>query len=207
MLLHRINGYMTLALLIPAIVCGAIVARRAFGGALFSQAAFYTLSLLIVSCATMGTLTVKKTRSHRKWMLRTVSYLGVIITARLVAICANYIISVIGTYFAIWRYDEILFLLNNTEGVSSNAYPQCTVTGAQPSSIYLAIRANIKGDHLAAGSSVRVTFGMGIWLGIVLHTIGVEIYIRTTEHSNQFRRGFVLERESDDTGKRGPDDH
>jgi len=200
MILHRINGYLVLILLIPSTVGGAVVARRAFGGELNVQSGFYTVTLLIILCASFGITNVKHTRKHRKWMLRTVSYAATPITARLTVIAARKIISDIGTYYAVWRCDEISSVLGSRE-ITNQLYPQCA------EATHTLIRATVKGGDLGFASSVRVTYGMGLWLAIVIHTIGVELYIRQTEHANQFRRGFVLERNNlGDTEKRIPDD-
>jgi|HubBroStandDraft_6_1064221.scaffolds.fasta_scaffold3154845_1 hypothetical protein len=69
MILHRINGYTVLFLLIPGTVCGIIIGRPAFGGELNTQSAYYCLGSLVVTSAIMGYLNVKQTRKHRKWML------------------------------------------------------------------------------------------------------------------------------------------
>jgi len=53
-------------------VTGGIVARRAFGGQPFSQAAFYFIALSIFISLVLGIINVKqgKIRTHRQWMLR-----------------------------------------------------------------------------------------------------------------------------------------
>jgi len=100
MILHRINGYLVLILLIPSTVAGAVVARRAwvrltqrrtlktrlmaalfwcrFGGELNVQSGFYTVTLLIILCASFGITNVKHTRKHRKWMLREYVFLEIV---------------------------------------------------------------------------------------------------------------------------------
>ncbi|KDQ55610.1 hypothetical protein JAAARDRAFT_37015 [Jaapia argillacea MUCL 33604] len=208
MILHRINGYFVLILLIPGIVGGTIVARRAFGGELNSQSGYYVLGSLIVFSACMGLLNVKQTRKHRKWMLRTVTFTCATITARLASICARHIISKIGTYYAVWRCDEILFVLQDANAVDQ-AYPECGQTGVSPGNIHVAVRAATNVDNLEYAASVRATFGMGLWIGILIHIVGIEFYIRRTEDANQHRRGFVLQREDDedDAPKRAPDDY
>jgi hypothetical protein len=207
-ILHRINGYMVLMLLIPSTVGGSIVARRAFGGDLNIQSSFFTLCIMIVSSAAFGILNVRQTRKHRKWMLRTVTYAAVPITARLATISARYVTSHIGSYYAIWRCDEILFVLKNMDAV--NDLPLECLVADDLASVHTVVRAAVKHPGLGFASSVRATFGMSLWLAIVIHTIGVELYIRQTERANQFRRGFVLERiDMDDDGdmnKRTPDD-
>jgi hypothetical protein len=197
-ILHRINGYLVLALLIPSTVSGAIVARRAFGGELNVQSSFYTLSFLIVFSALSGIMNVKQTRKHRKWMLRTVTFAAAPITAHFAMFAARRITSEIGSYFATWRCDEILFVLNNTDTVTQ-LYPQCAEAD-DLGSLHAAIRVAVKDGPLGFASSVRATFGMALWLAIVIHIIGVEFYIRKSENANQFRRGFVLERSDVDDG-------
>jgi hypothetical protein len=70
-IIHRINGYFVLILVIGGTVCGSIVARHAFGGELNVQSGFWFLGSLIVGAAIMGYLNVRHTTKHRKWMLRT----------------------------------------------------------------------------------------------------------------------------------------
>ena len=61
----------------------------------------------------------------------------------------------------------------------NQSYPQCTQTGVDVSNAYVAVHAAIKGSGLGYGSTVRLTFGMALWVAIILHIIGVEIYVRT----------------------------
>jgi len=191
--LHRLNGYLVLILLIPGTVSGSIVARRSFGGELNVQAAFYILGLMIVSSALVGISNVKcSTRKHRKWMLRTVAYVSAPITARLATISARYIISAIGTYYSVWRCDEVLYVLNENTTDLYRMYPQCNQPGLDLGSIHVAVRAAAHESPLGFGSSVRATFGMALWIGMVIHVIGVELYIRKTDSSNQHRQDFVL---------------
>jgi len=204
---HRINGYLTLALLIPSTICGAIMARRAYGGELNVQTAWYFLTLMIIFSALFGFMNVKKhTRKHRKWMLRTVTYTAVPLTARLAVMSANRIINDIGTYYAIWRCDQMLFVLKSMDTLTQK-FPPCAEAG-NLSNLYAAVRAGSHDSPLGPASSFRVTRGMVLWVSILIHMIGVEFYIRKTEHANQFRRGFVLEGNSVDDGveRRRPDD-
>ncbi|KAJ7260468.1 hypothetical protein B0H12DRAFT_1013984 [Mycena haematopus] len=102
-LVHRINGYAVLFCLVVGMICGAIVARRAFGGELNAQGAYYLQAIMIIFCALMGFNNVKKdTRRHRKWMLRMVVYFGNALTARLIALPTRSIITLIGTYYSVF---------------------------------------------------------------------------------------------------------
>jgi hypothetical protein len=58
-------------------------------------------------------------------------------------------------------------------------YPQCTQPGIDPADVYVAVRATVKGSGgLGYASTVRLTFGMALWTAIVIHVIGVEVYVR-----------------------------
>jgi len=205
MALHRLNGYLVLALLLPATVCGSIVARRSFGGDPNTQAAFYVLAILIISSAAMGIINVKRTRKHRKWMLRTAACVGVPITTRLISLAARRIISDLGNYYAIWRCDQLLFVMTDAKTVQQ-LYPQCT-SGANLTDVFVAVHASVKENRLTNSSAIRLTFAMSLWIAILIHIVVVEIYIRKTESSNRHRRGFVLERDDgDEVPKSRPDD-
>lgn len=131
MFLHRLNGYMTILLLVPSTICGSILARHVFGGDLSVQGGYYVLGIMIVFSSGMGISNAKiSTRKHRKWMLRacfpmtllqkgsqatsqatdqwvctgTVTYASAPITVRLIALLGRPIISGIGTYYAVRVY-------------------------------------------------------------------------------------------------------
>ena len=76
----------------------------------------------------------------------------------------------------VWRCDEISFVLNSADALN-NSYPQCAPAGGDPAAVRVAIRAAVNGDSLGLGSSVRVTWGMSLWVAIVIHALGVEIYV------------------------------
>jgi hypothetical protein len=206
MLFHRINGYVALFLVTLGTLGGTIVARRAFGGELNAQSGYYILSSLIVGCAAMGLANKHETRKHRKWMLRTVTFVAAPITTRLIMFAARQIITDVGTYYSVWRCDEIMSVID-AQTVSAK-FPQCLQTDTNPGNINVAVHAATGADRLSFASSVRATFGMALWLAMMIHLICVEFYIRKTESENQHRRGYVLERSDDDTDvKRAPDDN
>jgi hypothetical protein len=65
------------------------------------------------------------------------------------------------------------------------SYPQCAQAGDN-SSVRVAIRAAVDGDKLGLGSSVRATWGMSMWIAIVIHALGVEIYVRAIQSLQLF---------------------
>ncbi|KAJ7579761.1 hypothetical protein C8J56DRAFT_1016245 [Mycena floridula] len=192
-LIHRINGYFCLFCLLPGNITGAIVAVKSFGGEINSQSAYYCLTIMIVGSGLIGLYNVKKqTRVHRKWMLRMVSYFGAAISGRLIMLAARDIISNIGTYHSIWRCDEMLFLFTDTV-TAQEQYPQCFGPGVDTSKVSITVLASLNGTVLNEASAMRVTMGMGLWVAIILHIIGTEIYIQKTEVLNHNRFGYALE--------------
>ncbi|KAG9079668.1 hypothetical protein FRC06_007595 [Ceratobasidium sp. 370] len=80
MILHRINGYVVFFTLIPGSVAGSIVARRAFGGDLNSETAYYTLGFMIGPAGMLGVYFARvDTALHREWMLRMTLWLAILI--------------------------------------------------------------------------------------------------------------------------------
>ncbi|KAG8881630.1 hypothetical protein FRB97_009319 [Tulasnella sp. 331] len=198
MILHRMNGYLVIIILIIGIISGSVVGRRAFGGAPSTQAAFYTDGILIVFSVIKGYVSVRETRKHRRWMLRAVTYTSAPITARIILVISRQIITNIGSYYSLWTCAEVQFLQQRGQGVPdfATAYPTCVniPAGVNPSHIHIAVHAAMQALHVNFGSAVRETFGMALWLALVIHISGVEIYIRATEATNRHRRGFILER-------------
>ncbi|KAJ7714083.1 hypothetical protein B0H16DRAFT_1809089, partial [Mycena metata] len=183
------SGYGVLSCLLVSSVSGGILGRRAFGGELNVQAAYYMLAIMVIFAGSVGIYNVKKdTRRHRKWMLRMVSYFATVITARLIMLAARQIITDIGTYYSIWRCDEIMTLLSNT-----TAFPECTAPGVNPASVWTAVHASTHDGPLYSSSSVRAVEGMALWVAMLIHIAGVEVYINKTESSNQVRLGYALE--------------
>ncbi|KAF7351674.1 hypothetical protein MSAN_01600300 [Mycena sanguinolenta] len=190
-LLHRINGYSVLFCLVAAMICGSFAARRAFGGEINAQGAYYVQALLIISCAFMGFNNVKKdTRRHRKWMLRMVAYFGSVLTARLIALPTRSIITLIGTYYSIFRCDEVINLIRAPETIQGS-FPQCNSTDA--TSVFVAVHASVHDPPLYVASAARVAQGLSLWIATVIHILAVEFYIYQTDAANQVRLNFALE--------------
>ncbi|KAF7351675.1 hypothetical protein MSAN_01600400 [Mycena sanguinolenta] len=190
-LLHRINGYTVLFCLVVAMICGCFAARRAFGGEINAQGAYYVQALLIISCAFMGFKNVKKdTRRHRKWMLRMVCYAGNALTARLIALPTRSIITLIGTYYSIFRCDEVINLIRAPETIQGS-FPQCNSTDA--TSVFVAVHASVHDPPLYVASAARAAQGLSLWIATVIHILAIEIYIYKTDAANQVRLNFALE--------------
>ncbi|KAJ4001871.1 hypothetical protein F5050DRAFT_1146571 [Lentinula boryana] len=200
-LLHRINGYTCIILLIIGNICGGIISRRAFGGEINAQSAYYILAIMLIFSALMGYYNVKRnTRAHRKWMLRSVVYFSVVISARLIMLASRLIVSNIGTYYSLWRCDEVFFIVKD-ENTLIQQFPQCSSSTPSDNGLYVPVHASIYGGKLGTAAAVRVVQGMALWVATIIHMALVEAYIRSTESANSQRHGFVLEARDFDSEK------
>jgi len=194
MLFHRINGWVSLAIISLATTFGAIVSRKAFGGDLADQSGFYVLSILTGLYALEGIRTVRDIRRHRRWMLRFGAMLGVVVTERLIILCAKPIITDVGSYYALWRCDELLYVVGQSH---LGAYPLCLSaqeTGGNLGHVRVAVHASTREAPINNASARRINSGTAVWLALIIHTLGAEIYIRVTEAANRHRIGYILGR-------------
>ncbi|KAJ6589624.1 hypothetical protein B0H19DRAFT_924030, partial [Mycena capillaripes] len=186
-------GYGVLTCLVVGNISGAIIGRRSFGGELNVQSGYYVLGLMIVFSGLIGISYVKRdTRRHRKWMLRMVVYFSATISARLMMLAAARIITMIGTYYSIWRCDEVLNVLEDLQLVQS-AYPQCVAAGNNLAQVSVAVHASTNEGPLYSASALRAVHGMALWIATLIHVVAVEFYIQKTEATNQVRLDYALE--------------
>ncbi|KAJ8093046.1 hypothetical protein PM082_020527 [Marasmius tenuissimus] len=178
-IVHRIAGYVSLVLLFVGTGGALAIARRTMGGDISIQSAIVFLATVTLVSATIAWFNIKKLQidQHRKWMLRTWSYAGCIITVRIAMIITAQIISAIGQYYTVWSCAEVLFTIDNDLTMLEKLYPAC-LSGSLDA-VHVAVPA-VWTSGLNIGSTLRMSFGPAIWIGFVLHAIGVEIYIHLT---------------------------
>ncbi|THU96060.1 hypothetical protein K435DRAFT_839235 [Dendrothele bispora CBS 962.96] len=177
-LIHRLNGYLCAILLIPGNIAGAVVARRSLGGEINVQAAYYLLAIMLVISMLLGLYNVKRnTRAHRKWMLRSVAYFSVVVLSRFISVIARAIITRIGVFYSVWRCDEVLYVIQDSNELSQR-FPQCVnnTSDLTNNPFSVAVHASDHEGLLGAGSSIRVVTGMCLWLSTLIVALGVEIY-------------------------------
>lgn len=129
-LFHRINGYLVFLLCLLSNVSAFVVIRHNQGGGqrVAAQAAEYGLGIATTVGIFLAWWNVRRKQidQHRAWMLRTMFYMGTIVTSRLINLAATPIITRIGDYYAVWSCDEVSFLYDNLGLPFPEArYPQC----------------------------------------------------------------------------------
>ena len=190
LLFHRINGYTIILLVLLGNIGAMVVVRRAFGGTLSTQTGVGLLVILTTTGLCMAYYNIKRLQidQHRAWMLRTMFWLGAIISERLIMLAAAKIVSLMNDYYIPMTCGEIVSMYSSADPVQQ-LYPDCAAPGATDDTMVVvqASYANGLPDQIAA--SLRLNFGMSIWLAFFLHTLGVELYLKMTpRESNRLRQ-------------------
>jgi len=172
---HRINGYIVLFLLLMSNASACVVLRHNQGGG--ARIAAQTAEVFLVIITTLGmamawwNIRRKQVDQHRAWILRTMFYMGTIITSRVINEIASPIITRIGGYYGVWSCDEIDFLYNRL-GLQfpETDYPQCLLPDG---SVDRAFRVAVNATRLVTkpeqyGSSLIQPFGANVSFALFL---------------------------------------
>ena len=181
LLFHRINGHVIIVLIIISNAGALMIARHAFGGEVATQAVVYVLVLATTTGLVLAYINIKKLQieQHRAWMLRTMVYLGSIITTRLIMIIAAQVTSAMKSYSVLMTCGE----LGTMHGYKYLAatYPDCVFNSTISTQKMKVINADFSsGVKEEIGGALRLNFGMALWLAFLLHAVGVEIYLALT---------------------------
>lgn len=195
LLLHRINGYLIILLVLVSNVGAMMIARRAFGGTLETQAGVGTLVILTTVSISLAYYNIKRLQidQHRAWMLRAMFYLGTIITLRLIMILSAIIATKHSQYYTTMTCGEIFSIYNSANAVN-DLYPACAAPGAGAAT-RVVVQADFGIQPEQIGASLRISFGMAMWLAIILHLVGVEIYLALTPRESNRLRQVSYERQ------------
>lgn len=194
LIVHRINGYVIICLLVLANFGALMIVRHSFGGEIETQVFVGLLVIITTLGVFMAYYNIKRLQidQHRAWMLRTWFYAGSIITLRLIMIISAKIISSIGGYYRAMPCDQIASMFNDQEKFKAS-YPQCSSATGNTEG-WIAVPANFNGkSHVAA--ALDLTFGTAGWLALVLHAVGVEIYLQLTPREGERLREVSYQRQ------------
>ncbi|CAE6477737.1 unnamed protein product [Rhizoctonia solani] len=181
--LHNILGYFVSVLLVISCVCAGIAGRRGQGGDLNTQSAFYMLASGAGCAVILGCVEARRGAldAHREWMIRAWFYNGALVTTKVTAILSAHVITAIDTYYSLWRCAEVEYVLESADALAQ-AYPQCATAAAlsNPKGFYVAVHASWREGQLGKGSALRASYGMALWIAMILHGVGIELYLRMT---------------------------
>ncbi|KAI0886842.1 uncharacterized protein GGS22DRAFT_158836 [Annulohypoxylon maeteangense] len=187
--LHRIIGWITVALSVPGSITALMIAPRSQGGGLDTQSMVAVLGVMFLFSLTRGCISVKrhKIAEHRAWMLRAWVYGGSIVTMRVIMVVAVVVISMIGGFYYVEPCDKINFMLKG-ENATLAVYPDCApfLSGEDPDR-HIAVLASVfhRENPVQVAAALNLVFGTSGWMAIFLNTLGVELYLRSepAQHS------------------------
>ncbi|EUC56580.1 transmembrane protein, putative [Rhizoctonia solani AG-3 Rhs1AP] len=181
--LHSVLGYTVSVLLVLSCVCGGIIGRRGQGGDLNTQSAFYMLASGAAGSVILGCAAARRGEfdAHREWMIRAWFYNGALVTTKITALLSAQVITAINTYHSLWMCSEIGYVLKSANALTQ-AFPQCATSRvlSNPNNVYVAVHASWKEGELGQGSAIRASYGMALWIAMIMHEVGIEIYLRMT---------------------------
>lgn len=195
LLFHRINGYLVILLLLIGNVGALMITRRAFGGDLATQGAAGLLAVYTTTGMTLAYYNVKMLQidQHRAWMLRTMVLMGVIITTRIIMIITAQITTAIGSYNVMMSCGE-LASMHGPSYLMDN-YADCLSNSTVLKDGLRVVHVKFGDRKEEIGASLRIGFGMAMWISIFLHGVGVEIYLALTPRESQRLRLVSYERQ------------
>lgn len=196
-LYHRIAGYIILTLVVVSDVGALMIADHAFGGDNATQAFVGFLVIVTTISLIFAIINIKKLQieEHRAWMLRAWFYFGSIITIRIIQFVAAAIGSISGPRYTTMNCAELDFLLKNTTQLY-NDFPACNPINSQfaPDG-FVTVKSSMAAGLPGVTASIRVNFGMAGWLALVIHAIGIEIYLRLTPRESERLRKLSYQRQ------------
>ena len=221
LMFHRINGYIVLLLCLISNASAFVIIRHKQGGNRSSSHGVETLMGIITTVGIImawWNIRRKQIDQHRAWMLRTMFYMGVTITARLLNLAAVRITTRIGNYWSVWMCDEIDFLYKNygLEFPKTN-YPECFLPdGSLDRWRRVAVRAvDNSGKLEELGAAIPTSFATMVslpilhytrnfpiltlcnqlWMCLFIHVVGVELYLRLTPRESERLRRVSYEKQ------------
>jgi hypothetical protein len=124
-------------------------------------------------------------------MLRAMFYLGTIIT-RIVMIISTKIITLIEDYYQVQTCTEIAFDYGGSLSKAVSLYPQYANSGPNANVIF---KEAFNAGPESVGAALGLSFGMALWLSILMHLVGVEIYLNLAGSEGERLRNVSLERQ------------
>jgi uncharacterized membrane protein len=193
---HRIAGYIIILLVLVSTAAALMIADRAFGGSITTQTGFGLLAIAATFGICNAYYNIKRLQidQHRAWMLRVWSWMASIISLRLIQKAAATIISMYPTrFYSVLPCAEILFIYESythstkaAMGATYGLYPACAPSHANYTiNGQVVVHANQNSGPEQVGVALDLTFPLSFWLALVIHAVGVELYLQLTPKETQ----------------------
>jgi uncharacterized membrane protein len=137
LILHRINGYLVMLLMLIFSVTGIIISRVSFGGDFATQTFAGVFGIAVILSGALAYINIKRLQieQHRAWMMRAWAYSASIITLRIIQIIAAAIIGSISNSYRSLPCEQIDCWWNVSRNVpklrSGSNWLDCGEDGSQ----------------------------------------------------------------------------
>lgn len=194
--LHRINGYVAIALSVVGSISALVIARRSMGGGIDTQSMVGLLAIIFSWSLYKGVVCARhhQIEKHRVWMLRAWVYAGAIVTMRVIIIISAIVLSLVGGYYYATPCDKINYLLKG-ENATIARYPECAsfFSGEDPDR-HVVVRASVlTDDRVEIGAVINLVFGTSGWMAMAIHAIGLELYLHLTSTEKRTAKSAKLQ--------------
>ncbi|KAI9154699.1 hypothetical protein HJFPF1_07256 [Paramyrothecium foliicola] len=215
---HRTAGYVAITLAFIGNIGALVLTETAIGGDIATRALMGIISLATTITFALAVYNIRRAQldQHRAWMLRSWSYLGFIVTLRLIQFP---MVSIISRWPAASKYVSVpcaelryVYFADQRPGMGTftqealetfeSSYPECV--GLEPSeetAVYVLVKGIINPkDAGQSNAALMATFAAAGWLAILIHAVAVEVYIwlkqaetqrlRMISYQRQLERGY-----------------
>lgn len=177
-----------------------MIARHAFGGHVSTHLLVGVLAII----STLGILNayynIKRLQldQHRAWMLRVFAWMGAIVTARIIIALAPRVISAMPAGYELFDQrscKEMASIFPDPKPLYQ-LHPQCMSDLNTTTDERIIIKADfVHGNPLEMVAALGISFPIAVWLSLVLHAFGVELYLALTPKETQRLRQVSYERQ------------
>lgn len=200
LLYHRIAGHLIILLVLIGNAGALMIARHAFGGHVSTHLVVGVLAII----STLGILNayynIKRLQldQHRAWMLRVFAWMGAIVTARIIIALVPRVISAMPAGYELYDQrscKEMASIFPDPKPLYQ-LHPQCMSDLNTTTDERIIIKADfVHGNPLEMVAALGVSFPIAVWLSLVLHAFGVELYLALTPKETQRLRQVSYERQ------------
>lgn len=84
-----------------------------------------------------------------------------------------------GHYYQARPCAQLHYIYDNSQNTTLQAHPDCAAYfSGQDLNKWVVVEANLHDDAAAAAAALGANFGSAVWFALVIHAIGIEIYVR-----------------------------
>ena len=199
LLYHRMAGYTAITLMFVANAGAVIMSQEIHGGTIEIRALVGIVALMTTGGLVIAVYNIKKQQldQHRAWMLRSWFWLGFIVTLR---ILQGIMISILGVWP--WaRYDtpmpcdQILFVMRQNASRVYETYPACAPANIGLLTNGMTLVTTDPSTDIGLVACLYATFIAAGSLALLMHAVGIEIYLSLTPREAQRLREISYERQ------------